>query len=142
MAIVYPDYATLECVTVAAVNNRGVTGADSAQGCATTGPPPVTFTVSAGPAADPTNCLGDPGCRWWSYDETGIPVGSYTLHCFDTATGEYGVTFPVDITGGSWSFVYTGATGYCATGLSGHTVYAVLSAPGLGTYQSLDYLWP
>jgi hypothetical protein len=102
----------------------------------------VTFTVSAGPAAPPTECLGDLACRWWSFDETGIPVGTYTLRCFDRVDGDYGVAFTIDITSGSWSFVSDGTTGYCANAKSGHTVYAVLSGSGLGTYQSSDYLWP
>jgi len=38
--------------------------------------------------------------------------------------------------------VSDGTTGYCASAASGDTVYAVLSAVGLGTYQSVDYLWP
>ena len=137
----YANYSTSYCVTVTAVNNRGVTGPDSAQGCATTGPPPVNFTVSAGAAAPPTECAGDLACRWWSYDETGIPVGTYTLRCFDRTDGDYGVSFSIDITSGSWSFVSDGTTGYCATAKSGHTVYAVLSTPG-SSYQSSDYLWP
>ena len=138
----YANYSTTYCVTVAAANNRGVTGPDSPQGCATTGPAPVTFTVSAGPAAPPTECAGDPACRWWSFDETGIPVGTYTLRCFDRTNGDYGVSFTIDITSSSWSFVSDGSSGYCANVISGRTVYAVLSSSTLGTYQSTDYLWP
>lgn len=140
----YQNYSTTYCVTVVAVNKRGVTGPESTQGCATTDPAPVTFTVSAGPAAPVTtiNCQGDPACRWWSFDETGIPIGAYTLRCFDRTTGDYGVAFIIDITGPSWSFVSDGTTGYCAAALSGHTVYAVLSATFRGTFQSSDFLWP
>jgi hypothetical protein len=38
--------------------------------------------------------------------------------------------------------VSDGTTGYCANAISGRTVYAVLSAPTLGIYQSQDYVWP
>jgi len=138
----YANYSTTYCVTVEAMNNQGVTGPASPQGCATTGPEPVTFTVSAGPATPATECQGDPACRWWSFDETGIPVGTYTLRCFDSIDGDYGVAFTIDITSGSWSFVSDGSTGYCANAVSGRTVYAVLDAAGLGTYQSSDFLWP
>ena len=102
----------------------------------------MNFAVTAGPVALPTNCADAPGCRWWSFQETGIPVGTYTLRCFDTTNGDYGLTFSIDITSGSWSFVSNGLSGYCANATSGVTVYATLSAAGLGTYQSANYVWP
>ncbi len=132
----YAAYDTLYCVTVIAVNNLDVMGPESQHGCATTGPAPVTFTVAAGAATPPTECGGDPACRWWSFSETGIPVGSYTLQCFDRTSGDYGINQPITITGPSWS-----STGYCANAVSGRTVYAVLSGSA-GMYQSSDYVWP
>jgi hypothetical protein len=142
----YADYSTTYCITVTATNNQSVTGPASAQACATTGaapPPPVSFTVSAGPAAPPTtvDCQLDPACRWWSFTESNIPVGTYTLTCFDTTDGDFGVQFTIDITSSSWSFVSDGTTGYCASAVSGRTVHAVLTgAPG--TYPSDDFVWP
>ena len=36
----YDNYSTLYCVTVSAQNNLGITGPESEQSCATTGPEP------------------------------------------------------------------------------------------------------
>jgi hypothetical protein len=104
----------------------------------------VTFTVSAGPLAPVEACDLEPGCQWWNFNETGVPVGSYTLQCFDRTDSSFSVKFTVDITSSSWTFQSDGTTGYCASSplRSGHTVYAVLSDPSLGSYQSDDFVWP
>jgi archaellin len=131
-------------IRVVALNNAAGGVPDYTNGVASSGtttvtnpPPPPTFTVSAGAAAPASICQGDPACRWWNFSETGIPVGSYTLQCFDNVGGNYGVSYTINITSSSWSFNGSGSRGYCGNAYHGRTVWATL-----GSYRSSYYVWP